>query len=72
MNDKLDEFVDDLDNMVSSYQRNDLKNKSKTDTGNKKQKKALANDPMDPSSYSDCPKWVFNFMFFIKELDYDI
>lgn len=56
LNDKLDEFVDDLDNMVSSYQRNDLKNKSKTDTGNKKQKKALANDPMDPSSYSDCPK----------------
>lgn len=53
MNEKLDEFVDDLDNLVNSYQRNTSKPKQ---TSHKKPKQSNNFDPMDPSSYSDIPR----------------
>ncbi len=53
LNEKLDEFVDDLDNLVNSYQRNTSKPKQ---TSHKKPKQSNNFDPMDPSSYSDIPR----------------
>jgi hypothetical protein len=54
MNEKLDEFVDDLDNLVNSYQRNNTSKPKQT--SHKKPKQPNNFDPMDPSSYSDVPR----------------
>jgi hypothetical protein len=56
MNEKLDEFVDDLDNLVNSYQRSNNNTTKPKQTSHKKPKQSNNFDPMDPSSYSDIPR----------------
>ena len=55
----LDEFVEDLGELVSSYERGDKNKPKQQQQYHKKQKQSQDLDPMDPASYSDIArgKW---------------